>query len=154
MLNSLVGEDGQPLPDGEVVFRFAIAPKDFDRDGKPLSVSLGSFELSSQEKFNPPPRLSVFAASVTTYDQGWLIAGAKHDLVFDLSVHEVRLLRIPHDNPSIDVVWHHIESDAPGAQGHAGLIGLAEGDKLKKKKLRFALAELAGSNARKFAGGS
>ena len=109
------GEDGQPLPSGGRVFRFAHKPKDFAGDRQPLPVGFNGFELSTDEKVGRPLRLSVFSTDLTTTAQGWRIAGAKHNLVLLLSIDGIRSLKLALDNPGIDVVWHHMDIPLPGA---------------------------------------
>ena len=145
------GEDGQPLPDGGVVIRFAHKPKDYAGDGKPLPVSFeGSFLLSTDEKENPPSRLSVFQEVLTTPAQGWRLAGSRHTLLLRVSTRDIRGLRKTANNEAIDVVWHHIDSPLPGAEGHAGIVGWAVESK-SRKFFRLKLAEL--SDAKEFSGG-
>jgi hypothetical protein len=102
------GGDGQPLPSGEHVLRFAHKPKDFQQTQKPLPISIDIFLPSSAEKEDPPLRISVFAEALTSREQAWRIAGSKHDLVVRISVNEIRALREQCGNSEIDVVWHHI----------------------------------------------
>ena len=144
------GEDGQPIPDGGVVLRFAHKPKDYAGDGKPLPVSFTGFAPSTDERENPPLRVSVFQEALTTPAQGWRVAGSRHNLLLRLSTGDIRGLRKTANNVAIDVVWHHIDSPLPGAEGHAGVVGWAEESK-SRKFFRLKLAEL--SDAEEFSGG-
>ena len=143
------GEDGQPLPSGGRVFRFAHKPKDFAGDRQPLPVGFNGFELSTDEKVGRPLRLSVFSTDLTTTAQGWRIAGAKHNLVLLLSIDGIRSLKLALDNPGIDVVWHHMDIPLPGIDGHAGITGW-DVDKVQRRYLRMKLADT--SNVSEFRG--
>mgnify|MGYP001610239370 FL=1 len=139
------GEDGAPLPDGEWVLRLSARPKDFDVNGKAPPIA---FKLSTTETQEKMPRLSVFAESLTTPEQAWIIAGAKknHELVLRLSVDAIRALWPGADVASaetLDVVWDHIPDPRPGAEGHAGITGLDVADRTIRKIYRWKLAEIA-----------
>jgi len=139
------GEDGAPLPDGEWALRLSARPKDFHENGK---ASPKAFELSNTEKQDKPRKLSVFAESLTTPKQAWIIAGAKknHELVLRLSVDAIRALRPGADVPNaetLDVVWHHRADPRPGAEGHAGITGLDGTDRKIRKIYRWKLADIA-----------
>lgn len=105
-------------------------PKDFAENGKAEPTS---FELSSEEKLDPLPRLSVFSESRSTARQAWEIVGSKEKqyLCLRLQVDAVRAF------PPLDVVWHRIPVEKAGAAGHAGVTGLAGS---QRKVLRTQLA--------------
>jgi hypothetical protein len=139
------GEDGAPLPDREWALRLSARPKDFHVNGR---ASPKAFELSTTEKQDKPRKLSVFAESLTTPKQAWIIAGARehHELVLRLSVDAIRALRPGADVPNaetLDVVWHHIANTRPGAEGHAGITGLDGTDRKIRKIYRWKLADIA-----------
>ena len=136
------GEDGAPLPDGEWVLRLSARPKDFDLNGKAPPIA---FKLSTTETQEKMPRLSVFAESLTSPKQAWIIAGAKehHELVLRLSVDAIRALWPGADvanAETLDVVWHHIADTQPGAEGHAAITGL---DGTHRRIYRMKLADIA-----------
>jgi hypothetical protein len=129
---------GGTVPDGEDLMRLTVPSK----DGK---VSPGAFELSSSDKAQNPPRLSVFAASRTTPDQAWQIMGKKptYSIVARLTAEQIRSIRLVSqkaEEPELDVRWDRIETSLPGADGHAGLLGLHTD---KRRIYRLKLADLA-----------
>jgi hypothetical protein len=152
------GPDGEPLPSGEWVIRLAALPKDFPETGK---VNEAVFELSTEDKNERNPRLSVWASGLTTERQAWVLTGSKPklELVVRLNVDEVRALRPSADapqTPTLDVQWAPLEmSDADGkpipdtragAEGHAGVSGLHREpgeSRLRTKSLRHELTKIA-----------
>jgi len=155
MTNPLrAGEKGQPLPDGELVLRLITKTTS---EGK---VSPEEFELSTEDKRYDPPLLSVWAERLTTLEQahGFLTNKEACKFFSALSVDDIRALRPEPDLAdvrSLDVVWDprtiiQDEKDlldtSPGADGHAGIIGLMRPPGLPKlhyRNLRFKLSDLA-----------
>jgi hypothetical protein len=138
------GVDGTPLPSGDNVFRLTFKPKDYPQDKKVLPISFAdSFTCSTEEKNDPPPRLSVFAESLTTHLQGWQLTNRKYQLVLLLQTDGIRALRLECENAELDVVWHRIESALAGARGHAGITGLQVGNKVARRFLRMKLADIS-----------
>ncbi|MDZ4687480.1 MAG: hypothetical protein SH850_20605 [Planctomycetaceae bacterium] len=116
------------------------------------------FELSTEDKKTTPPSLSVWAEELTIADQAWDFMGAKpkNTVVACLSADDVRAIPVPPQFQQVNVVWEQAKRDdgdgnlipnlAPGAEGHCGIIGLAQGgtaDKNHRKALRLDLAEAA-----------
>lgn len=152
------GPYGEPLPPGEWVLRLAVRPMDFEETGRASAVM---FELSSADRESPHPRLSVWAERLTTPEQAWRLMDAKPtcQLVLRLNTDDIRRLRPEPDSPEVphlDVVWEplfaagqhgsRIPEPRAGAEGHAGITGLARGgavNRLHAKSLRRQLALLA-----------
>jgi hypothetical protein len=122
---------GEPVPSEEEVFRLSF----LSSDGK---ISPEAFELSSADKQQTPPRLSVFARSRTTPAQAWEITSRNPRFISVARLATSRLRQI-----ALEVRWDPITSSLPGADGHAALLGLDRGNKLERKILRVKLADLA-----------
>jgi hypothetical protein len=145
------GPTGVPLPPGEWVLRIAAVPKDFQETGQ---MNPEVFALSTEDRLETPPRLSVWAEKLTTPEQAWLFMGGRpnYRLALRLNVDAIRTLRpnpeLP-DVPNLDVQWHVLrDEDAradarPGAEGHAGITGLEAGSAAQRKSFRRKLARLA-----------
>lgn len=142
------GQTGQPLPGGEIVVRLGIPPMDFAENRK---ASPNWFELSTEDKQQDPPKLSVFSERLTTSQQAWEIQGSREEYtaIARLSVDAIRALR-PEPNsarvPPLDVVWDSLNDPRPGAEGHAGITGLERGgpvNRLHTKSFRLQLADKA-----------
>lgn len=56
-----------------------------------------------------------------------------------IATFEVRQLRL-------DVRWDRLPTTLPGADGHAGIIGLDQGSKIERRVCRVRLADLANGN--------
>jgi len=167
-----VGENLTPLPDAYSVLRLARPPKDFAEKGNILAIQLdqleGEFILSSEDKKDAPPHLSVWVDSLTTPEQAYkfLSENSPRKLVLRLKVNEICQIKAnsgecvyPH---LLKVIWvyrsQEIEGELvrdcrPGADGHSGITGLDENSvpagltnrqqKNLRKDLRVQLAELA-----------
>ena len=149
--------DGARLDDDEVVVRLwrkskngAISPVIF----KPSSqiVNPEAFVLSSTEKLDTEPKLSVFARSKTSLAQAcaiWNKVPFDATMFLALKVNEIRSIRpIPEDAriKPLNVVWHVINNQQPGIDGHAGITGLAQdhvANERQRKSLRLQLADNA-----------
>jgi hypothetical protein len=150
------GPTGEPLPPGEWVLRLAVASKDFLETGQ---VSPEAFALSTEDRRDDPPRLSVWAERLTRPEQAWHLMGEKpsYRLIVRLSVDAIRTLRpnpdIP-EVPGLDVQWHPLLNDdgspdsRSGAEGHAGLVGLHAGSPAQRKSWRRRLARLGSEHVR------
>lgn len=155
------GAEGQPLPQGSEVFRLFRATN----DGR---FAPEAFHLSSEDKAQSIPRLSVWEVSLTKVTEADAITEGKNTLAGYLLVDEVRKLRPEPDHDgvqSLDVEWEvatekvdgrEVPSSKPGAAGHAGITRLnqeraADGTLLKtyRKSLYARLARMA--NERKVA---
>jgi hypothetical protein len=163
MTNPLrAGEKGQLLPDEELVLRLITKTTS---EGK---VSPTEFELSTEDKRFDPPLLSVWARQLTTPEQalGFLTNRDACQFFSVLPVDDIRALRPEPDLSevkSLDVVWDprtiirdgtEILDISPGAEGHAGIMGLMRPPGLPKLhyfSLRFKLAELATRSLNSFA---
>jgi hypothetical protein len=154
------GQAEEPLPPEEWVLRLAVASKDFLETGQ---VSPEVFAFSTEDRWDDPPRLSVWAERLTRPEQAWHLMGEKphYRLALRLSVDAIRALRpnpASQEVPHLDVQWHPllIEDETPdprpGAAGHAGITGLHAGASAQRKSWRRKLAQLASSDARWIAG--
>ena len=162
------GPDGSPAPDGCTVIRMANQPDlaqlspEFLRQietGKALPTF---FALSSEDKKQPVPRLSVWVEGLTTVPQAWVLVGSnpKRRWVLFLPVDGVRTVhaaavdRFP-STPHLEVQWERATTPAedgtrledlrPGWEGHAGIANLDRGNKTQGLSLRWQLASLARS---------
>jgi hypothetical protein len=149
--------DDSPLDSDEWVLRLAEAnldPTDTHR------CSPKAFELSSLEKQQAGPGLSVFAERLTTPEEAWSLgSNPRRTRVFRLLVGEVRRVRPTPESaemPGLDVRWERayttgpyggqIPDTRPGAEGHAAITGLGRTDLLDKnqrKRVRVKLADAA-----------
>ncbi len=156
MTANVPGADWESLPSEEWVARLAVASKDAE-SGKANPVA---FELSSRDEAETRPRLSVWAKSITSYEQAWQLMGAnqKYCFAFCLKPSDIRSIRpIPKEPLAepLDVVWYPLFTSTNGekfpdqrlgAQGHAGISGLKAGlipNKAQRKSLRSQLADHA-----------
>jgi hypothetical protein len=154
MSTNMPETDWTSLPASEWVLRLSVKSKDFQITRK---VSPEAFALSTQEKRDSHPRLSVWSQTLTTPVQAWEIMGSKpvYELVLRLEVETIRSIQ-PNPKepvfPQMDVVWHtlyvlqgdsRVLDSRPGSKGHAGITGLEETPSLKmqRKSLRSQLAD-------------
>jgi hypothetical protein len=165
--------DQAPLPESFWIIRLAVPPKDYSGTQRVSAIQLNpAFQLSSADKQSVPPHLSVWAEKLTTPQQAYAFLCANRPdslqkLVIRLSVEEITALRsrISSEqviNGLLDVIWIHlfVESEngrirdtRPGADGHAGIVGLDgvaapatltnREKKNLRKDLRAQLAQLA-----------
>ena len=130
--------------------------------GNPSQVTRYNFNdlfvLSDTDKNEKPPALSVFVEGLTTPRQAieLLTNASRYEAVARLDVDKVRAIPV-HDTiavftASLDVLWVQARlpngdvDTRPGANGHAGLVGLKREkgiDKNHYKSLRDALVVLA-----------
>ena len=132
---------GEQVPDEEILLRLAF----LSSDGR---ISPEAFELSSSDKRQNPPRLSVYAASRTTPQQAWEIGNRnpRFVAVARIATSDVRQLRPDSDRSDIrpfDVRWDRLTEQRPGADGHAGIIGLDQGGRTQRRIYRVKLSDLA-----------
>jgi hypothetical protein len=150
------GKEGEPLPSGEWVLRLTVASKDFLETGQ---VSPEVFSFSTEDRQDDPPHLSVWAEQLTSPEQAWTLMGQKphYRLALRLNVDAIRALRPNPDSPelpNLDVQWHPLLAEdgspdrRPGAEGHAGIIGLHAGMSAQRKSWRRRLAQLASQDVR------
>jgi hypothetical protein len=157
-----------PVPNQCCAIRLGRLPKDFKEKGHISAVQVAeikAFELSSLDKKSIPPHLSVWVDALTTPEQAYsfLPENSPCKLLLRLQVDEIRKIvgRSTDGTQHFDllnVVWVHLTQNVngqqvrnrrPGAEGHAGIIGLDEQSvpvKLLRKDLRSKLAELASKN--------
>lgn len=121
-----------------------------------------AFHLSSEDKAQVVPRLSVWAGSLTSIAQADLITGQKQGLAGFLLVDGIRRLRPDPEHDAfacLDVEWEPAEEmvagawqrcTKPGADGHCGITRLnqdraTDGTSLKvhRKSLYASLARMA-----------
>jgi hypothetical protein len=147
-------QTGVSLPAGEWVLRIASVPKDFQETGQ---INPEVFALSTEDRREHPPRLSVWAEKLTSPEQAWLLMGGRpnYRLALRLNVDAIRALQpnpeLP-EVPDLDVQWHALldEDGSPdtraGTEGHAGITGLDAGSSAQRKSFRRRLARLAGQD--------
>lgn len=154
------GNDGDPLPNGTLVFRIGknadLSPAALEQR-KALPAM---FELSSEDKASPGKRLSIWVEALTVADQAWDFMGANPErtVVACLSVDNIRAIPLQPGFASLQVEWEQALTDdgsgnqvpntRPGAAGHAGVAGLNQGGngrvhRNQRKALRSALADIA-----------
>jgi hypothetical protein len=133
MSDSSPGADGTPLPGGAWVLRLAIPSYSPD---EPPRCSPNAFELSSADKQQPVPRLSVFAEELTSPKQAYeLVGNPNRSRAFRLSVDDIR---VEAASDALEVEWERahrvsdggevVPDDRPGALGHAGITNLGRED--------------------------
>ena len=165
MTDAPQSREGTPLLADQTVFRAVKRRRDGDEQ-PPFRFALEldeTFQLSDSDKKAIPPAISVYAQDRTTPRQvlALLAAGDKYSHVAALSVAAIRaisLVSLPPDNAFtwLDCVWIMARladgspDERPGADGHAGIIGLVAAGlpKADRKQLRFLLAEIAATNCR------
>ena len=68
------GQDGTPVPSGHQVIRMSFV------DCANLGCAPATaFALSSVDKFQAEPRLSVWVRGLTTFEQAWTLSGRSRD---------------------------------------------------------------------------
>lgn len=148
--------DGAPLPAGAVVFRLGKAASTGE-------MAADAFELSSADKEQSTPRLSVWDESRTTIAQATAMLSKPPSVAGFLPVEEIRKLRPDPESQAIlclEVEWEKaLEKDAagvwvanekPGHEGHCGIArlnqqlppGTPDAKKIRKSLSR-KLADLA-----------
>jgi hypothetical protein len=127
------------------------------QEGKPIP---SFFNLSSEDKLQAVPRLSVWVEQLTTVAQAWILVGAslKRRWVLVLPVDGVRLVSGPAfeklpSTPPLEVEWERatrlteagerVPETRAGWEGHAGITNLDKGNKTQKEAMRWQLADLA-----------
>jgi hypothetical protein len=107
------------------------------------------FSLSTPDEQSELQSLSVWVKDLTPAEKARELMGANrvaYRLALHLNVDDIRAIRIATDfpEPPLDVVWD--PDPRPGAEGHAGIIGLMRppgGERMKYKALRAKLAQIA-----------
>lgn len=160
-------KDWDPVPNGEVVVRFAVptpqVPKHEPDEAFFLDfygLDLTPYNLTTEDKKEQPSRLSVWAESLVEPRRAWELAGtkAKYQLILRLNVDVIRSLKPGPPGTkefSLDVVWYtlwiehngvRVPDSRPGTEAHAGISNLETGTKLQRKSLRAQLAENSSVN--------
>jgi hypothetical protein len=129
-------------------------------------VTHQSFELSSDDRKEPDPSLSVWASRLTSLREAlaFFDRTETYTKYAEFSAAEIRRLRPNPDNPdiiSLDVEWRTLPADVrylngslrPGADGHCGIVGFKRskstvGIKPAMFSLRSQLADLANQRIR------
>lgn len=106
----------------------------------------GFFNLSSADKAQRPVRLSVFDTNKTCVDQARTILNRATALAVVLSVANIRGID-EKGLQKLDVVADplpdgHPKAGYPGADGHCAILGMDQGTKTDRRRLRFALATI------------
>ena len=157
--NTIVpGADGSALPCGITVIRLVNEPKMGNLSPEAVRrVEAGLalpafFELSTADKNEAIPRLSVWVDGLTTLQQAWVLVGANPTRRWVLFLSVDTILTIP-AVPPLDVQWEramHIPDNGPrtpefrsGWEGHAGIANLDSGNKTQRAFFRSALSEIA-----------
>src|SRR5262245_20396785 len=131
------GGDGEPLPEGTLVFRIgkrADPSPEALRQKKPPEIL---FKPSSEDEKSPGKRLSIWVEELTLPDQGWAFMGRDpaKTMVVCLNVDAIRSIRPPESFDPLGVEWEQARlpdgtpNTLPGAEGHAGIVGLLQGGK-------------------------
>jgi hypothetical protein len=128
-------------------------PKDFEEKRSILPISVKAFEMSTNDKKGTPPHLSVWIEGHTTPAEAYafLALDSPNRLVCWLNVGDIREVCIDIDGQTyenlLNVLWVSIDKLQAGANGHAGITGLGQENKLVRKNLRSRLADIANKNA-------
>ena len=141
------------LPDNAVVMRIARRSEDQFPPGakKPMQQLFrpDDFDIEESNRLKRPPLLSVYDTAKTTIAQVKEIRSLRADFAaFGLDVKNVTTLRIPESEDHLRAVEdpHSTEEFGPGADGHAGILGLDRPPGMAKalfKKLRIRLRDFS-----------
>jgi len=110
------------------------------------------FRLSSEDEKSVPPHLSAWVEEYTTPLQAYsfLKPDSPRKIIYWLNAGDIRNIYLEINKQKcqdlLDVLWINIAESRLGAEGHAGITGLNQKDKLLRKDLRFKLAEIANKN--------
>jgi hypothetical protein len=128
--------NSEPLESDRVVLRVVS----LDSEG---SLNPGSFELSSRDKKESPPQLSVWALGCTEIDQiSALLDLAQAPMLAQCKVEQIRQINVTPDHPpvpAVDVIWSWIGNDLPGKDGHCGIVNLLRPEGLSNGKAIYML---------------
>src|SRR5262245_53539248 len=143
MSNIQPRSDGEVLPAGVQVFRIGK-----NSQLSPAAVASGKaspemFELSTDDKKEPVPRLSIWVEELTIADQAWAFLGCKpsYTVVACLRVDEIHQIKAPAGFSALRVEWEQsrtkdesgndVTNRKPGAAGHCGIANLNQGTENK-----------------------
>jgi hypothetical protein len=147
----------ESVSDESTVLRFVISqyPENV--------IDATAFEMSSEEKNQEISRLSVWEKSLTPLHQArQFVNNPKRDLVVEMKVGEIRALvdDVTNEHLSLDVKWDYLDDCLDkfnkqrlpnarlGCDGHCGLFGINQRDKVFRKRIRARLVELANWSVR------
>jgi len=141
------GKEGDPLPCGTLVFRISESRNTNFVALEERKALPGMFELSTQEKNSEHKRLSIWAEELTIADQAWDFMGKKpkYTTAACIRVDKIRAVVPPEGFVPLDAVWEKAKNgggtpnERPGAEGHAGIINLHQGDKKRDREKRSDL---------------
>ena len=111
-----------------------------------------AFQLTSEDKKQRPPMLSVWSRRLATPTQALChlaLTGARQ--VLSMQVDDV--LAIVDDmtqSADLTVVWdhhEHLDRALPGWCAHAGIVGMDNGSRTRRKVVRLALCDLVNRRA-------
>ena len=119
-----------------------------------------AFALSSEDKNQQTPRLSVWMVELTTLEEAWILTGSARErrVALILEVDAIRALKpLPAEPPhlGLEVEWERatvldesgsrIPDARLGSEGHAGIARLDDrfGTRAQRKDLRAQLARMA-----------
>ncbi len=132
----------KPLPDKATVIRI-VPPSEPYYDAGKRKPHPKAFELSTKDKAQVPPRLSVYDISKTTVEQAKTLANKSYEThAFALQVAKIRHI----EAGRLDVIEDPLESLEAGANGHCGITGLhrSSGEpKAVTENIRWQLAEIS-----------
>lgn len=136
------GQRFDPLPNDVEVVR--LGRRSFSSD--PRQAHESDFALSTEDKRAEVPLLSVWATALTPATQAREFMGdAKANYRLALYLDTTAIRNIPDvELPRIDTVWD--PDDRPGAEGHAGIVGLHRPEGRARdqyRRLRVHLARIA-----------
>jgi len=139
-----IGNHLDPVDSSLYIFRLARPSKDFEEKKSTLTIDFGAFEMSSADKEGTPPHLSVWVEGCTTPSEAYafLKPESPNKIICWSNVGDIRNI-----SNLVDVLWINIQNSQTGAEGHAGITGLNQGNKLLRKDLRSKLADMANANA-------
>jgi len=152
------GKDGELLAGSAIVFRMCyknlLNHVYVSRGSGALAMAFAeAFVLSTADKNQSPPYLSVYEESLTTFKEGKQLTGGK-DMVLRLPVVDIRGLKNP-SGYTLNVCWFLAQipvngsfaaDNRPGSIGHCGITGLSRPPKLPHldwKWFRVRLADIA-----------
>jgi hypothetical protein len=146
-----VTSKGSRLDDGATVFRLGRKTS----DGKMSDVD---FTLSTADRAEVPPTLSVWDIALTSIDDADALTAHRYGQAGFLPVNGLRQLRPNPDDPiidALDVLRAPLDCAEAGGAGHCGVTGLDQRDRRDangrpldayRKSLRRKLADLANAN--------
>ncbi len=161
----LPGTAGSEVPGAIDVLRLANEPTEARMSPQAIRTVMEHrralpdfFELSTKDRKQSSPSLSVWVEALTSVEEAWKLVGSvrRRRIVLKLAVDAIRSIRLEAADPAhsgVDVVWepatiidnrgNRLPDFRPGAEGHAGITQLDEGTRIQRKDLRAHLARIA-----------